>query len=110
MQVRKDCYACSISFSCDYLNDCDCHTERSFIVAIAGAFLAWAERVFGAYTAHFVIMYVRDLVAATIIYYTTNSLWHLYIYKIKKDQFFPNGKVCSSLHMWIIIYVSLHVL
>eukprot|EP00953_Heterococcus_sp_UTEX-ZZ885_P028004 14959-Heterococcus_DN1.PRE.4 len=63
---------------------------NSFIMP--GASLAWAERVFGAYTAHFVIMYVRDLVAATIIYYTTNSLWHLYIYKIKKDQFFPNGK------------------
>eukprot|EP00953_Heterococcus_sp_UTEX-ZZ885_P037152 19106-Heterococcus_DN1.PRE.2 len=67
---------------------------NSFIMP--GAFLAWAERVFGAYTAHFVIMYVRDLVAATIIYYTTNSLWHLYIYKIKKDQFFPNGKLAQG--------------
>jgi hypothetical protein len=76
-------------------------------VVTAGAFLAWADRVFGSYTGHFVIMYVRDLVAATVIYYTTNSLWHLYIYKYKKDQFFPNGKVCNPLYRCIQLHCAM---
>uniref|UniRef100_A0A7S2GVH5 Fatty acid hydroxylase domain-containing protein n=1 Tax=Octactis speculum TaxID=3111310 RepID=A0A7S2GVH5_9STRA len=46
------------------------------------------DSMFGAEWGYYAICYIRDLFAATFLYYTTAGIWHIYIYNIKGDQFF----------------------
>ncbi|KAG5179954.1 sterol C-5 desaturase [Tribonema minus] len=63
---------------------------------IPEAWTAAADEALGPYAAHFVVMYFRDLVAGSIMYYTVSGLWHLYIYHLKRDKFFPDGQLLPT--------------
>jgi hypothetical protein len=56
------------------------------------SFLNWADAVAGEYAAHYLVMYVRDLVAGSIVYYVTAGIWHYCLYVRWMEDFFPEGK------------------
>jgi len=49
--------------------------------------LAWMDRV-GPKAAHYLLTYLRDLLAGSALYYATAGLWHAYIYGLYGDYFF----------------------
>jgi Delta7-sterol 5-desaturase len=48
---------------------------------------AWMDRA-GAKAAHYLLTYLRDLLAGSVLYYVTAGLWHAYIYGLYGDYFF----------------------
>lgn len=67
---------------------------NSFI--IPDALVDWACTSFGEYWSHFFIIYIRDLVAASVLYYVTSGLWHLVIYHYARQSCFPDGQLPSK--------------
>lgn len=63
---------------------------------IPTAIVEWAERVFGQYASYFVVMYIRDLTAGSMLYYITSGLWHLTIYRWNGAKLFPTGDFPSG--------------
>ena len=45
---------------------------------------------------HYFQIYLRDLVGATVLYYTINGLWHTYIYHIQGEKFFAGFEKPSA--------------
>jgi len=51
---------------------------------------------FGEYGGHYFVLYVRNLLAGSFIYYFVNGLWHIYIYKIKGKKLFSQKEFPSK--------------
>ena len=49
---------------------------------------AGAIERFGPSGAHYLLTYLRDLMAGSVLYYVTAGLWHVYIYQLYGDYFF----------------------
>lgn len=77
------------------------HWINSFI--FSASTLQWFHDIFGAKGAHYAATYARDLMLGSLVYYVVAGVWHLWIYNIKGDVFFPKGSAYKAPGRAIII-------